>query len=153
YLRPLLGPGKPVFGAMLRMSGLGVLGMNYLFAAALEAEAVVLPEVSIATARELWALTERAGVNLLYLVPAQLELVLRLAGTPSTPRSGMVCITGSAPVRAELHRRLQESSSMTILNAYGLTEVAFAAFFGRTTDDGRGALDIGRPVTVEARLR
>jgi acyl-CoA synthetase (AMP-forming)/AMP-acid ligase II len=149
----LTGTRPHRFGCALRLSGLGVLGMNYLWAAALGAEVVVLPVTELASARSFFHRVHEHDVDLLYLVPAQAELLMRTAAPAPPPARRCVCICGSAPVRPQLQAYLQDRFGLLMLNAYGLTEVSFAAFFGSVDAAGKGRPDIGRPVTVTARLR
>jgi acyl-CoA synthetase (AMP-forming)/AMP-acid ligase II len=152
-LADLTGTRPHRFGCALRMSGLGVLGMNYLWAAALGAEVVVLPVAELASARSFFRQVGEHDIDLLYLVPAQAELLMRTAAQAPPPVNRCVCICGSAPLRPSLQAYLQDRFGLLMLNAYGLTEVAFAAFFGSVDAAGKGRPDIGKPVTVAARLR
>lgn len=149
----LTGTRPRRFGCALRMSGLGVLGMNYLWAAALGAGVVVLPVAELASARSFFHVVREHDIDLLYLVPAQAELLMRTAAQAPPAATRCVCICGGAPLRPVPQECLQDRFGLLMLNAYGLTEVAFAAFFGSVDAAGRGRPDIGEPVTVAARLR
>lgn len=152
-LSDLTGTRPHRFGCALRMSGLGVLGMNYLWAAALGAEVVVLPVAELASAGSFFQLVSGHQLDLLYLVPAQAELLMRTAAQAPPSGRRCVCICGSAPLRPLAQACLQDRFGLLMLNGYGLTEVAFAAFFGSVDAAGKGRPDIGKPVTVAARLR
>jgi acyl-CoA synthetase (AMP-forming)/AMP-acid ligase II len=152
-LPDLIGTRPHRFGCALRMSGLGVLGMNYLWAAALGAEVVVLPVAELASAGSFFQLVREHHADLLYLVPAQAELLMRTAAQAPPSARRCVCICGGAPLRPPLQARFQDRFGLLMLNGYGLTEVAFAAFFGSVDAAGKGRPDIGKPVTVAARLR
>ena len=152
-LAGLTGRQPHRFGCALRMSGLGVLGMNYLWAAALGAEVVVLPVAELASARSFFQLVHGHDIDLLYLVPAQAELLMRTAAQAPPHARRCVCICGGAPLRPQLQASMQDRFGLLMLNAYGLTEVGFAAFFGSVDAAGKGSPDIGKPVTVAARLR
>lgn len=152
-LSDLTGTRPRRFGCALRMSGLGVLGMNYLWAAALGAEVVVLPVADLASAGSFFHQVSRHELDLLYIVPAQAELLMRTAAPAPPSARRCVCICGSAPLRPLAQACLQDRFGLLTLNGYGLTEVAFAAFFGSVDAAGNGRPDIGRPVTVAARLR
>ena len=152
-LSDLTGTRPSRFGCALRMSGLGVLGMNYLWAAALGAEVVVLPVAELASAGSFFQLVSQQQLDLLYLVPAQAELLMRTAAQARPSARRCVCICGSSPLRPLVQASLQDRFGLLMLNGYGLTEVAFAAFFGSVDAAGKGRPDIGKPVTVAARLR
>jgi acyl-CoA synthetase (AMP-forming)/AMP-acid ligase II len=139
-------------GCAMRMSGLGVLGMHYLWPAVFGAEVVVLPELTLATARDHWAVCSAHGVDLTYLVPPLVELVRRAASPPTSSARRPLCLSGGAPLRPSAQQRFQERFGVVLLNAYGLTEVSFAAFFGDWNSEGWGTPSIGRPVTCSARL-
>jgi acyl-CoA synthetase (AMP-forming)/AMP-acid ligase II len=148
-----LGVGVPGrFGCAMRLSGLGVLGMNYLWPAVMGAQVVVLPELSLVTARGYALGLAEHRIGLTYLVPPMVELVTRMAVLPDRP-GRTVCLSGGAPLAPATQRRFQDRFGLPLLNAYGLTEVSFAAFLGDRDEDGFGTPSIGPPVTVEARLR
>ena len=149
----LLGrvPGR--LGCSMRMSGLGVLGMHYLWAAVAGAEAVVLPELSLSTARGYWAALAAHGVELTYLVPPLVELLDRAGKAPAEVGTRPVVLAGGAPLAPAVQRRFQERFGAVLLNAYGLTEASFAVFFGDRDPGGWGTASIGRPVTAAARVR
>jgi acyl-CoA synthetase (AMP-forming)/AMP-acid ligase II len=159
-LRDLLGHQPSRFGVSMRMSGLGILGMNYLWPAVMGMPVAVLPELTFASARRYWTDLRGNGVDLTYLAPALVELLNRTAtdqaaapGDPADPGDTVVCLSGGAPLSAAAQVRFQERFRAILLNVYGLTEVSFAAFFGDRDETGRATLSIGRPATVSARLR
>jgi acyl-CoA synthetase (AMP-forming)/AMP-acid ligase II len=149
----LLGrvPGR--FGCSMRMSGLGVLGVHYLWAAVAGAEAVVLPELTLSTARGYWAALAAHGVELTYLVPPLVELLNRAGTAPTGATPVPVVLAGGAPLSPAVQRRFQERFGAVLLNAYGLTEASFAVFFGDRDASGWGTGSIGRPATAAARVR
>ncbi|EST38949.1 hypothetical protein N566_04750 [Streptomycetaceae bacterium MP113-05] len=148
-----LGRRPARFGVSMRMSGLGILGMNYLWPAVMGMPVVVLPELSLSTAAAFWEAVDTHGVELTYLVPPLVELLNRVA-PPRTPEGpAIACLSGGASLSDHAHLLFQGRFGALLLNVYGLTEVSFAAFFGDRAADGRGTPLIGPPVTVEARLR
>lgn len=151
-LTTLCGRPPARLGCAMRMSGLGVLGMHYLWAAVLGAEVVVLPELTLATARDHWAVCYAHGVEVTYLVPPLVELLVRTAAPPAASAARPLCLSGGAPLRPPAQRRFQERFGVALLNAYGLTEVSFAAFLGDRDSAGWGTPSIGRPVTCRARV-
>lgn len=140
------------FGCTLRLSGLGVLGTGYLLAHHVGATAVVLPELTLETARELWAECARHEIDFIYLVPALVQLLNRLAapGEPGARRP--LVMVGAAPISEEAHATFQARFGARMFNCYGLTEAAFAVFFGQRRPDGFGTTSIGKARGVEARL-
>lgn len=156
-LRELLGREPSRFGVPTRMSGLGILGMNYLWPAVMGMSVVVLPELTFRSAGQFWNGLRAHGVDITYLVPALVELLNRVAVDEGPdgvePRETVVCLSGGAPLSPSAHASFQERFQAILLNVYGLTEVSFAAFFGDRDASGRGTPSIGRPATVDARLR
>jgi len=151
-LKQLTGHEVHRMGCSMRLSGLGVLGMHYLWAAVLDAEVVLLRELSVRTASDYLDEIEEQRIDTTYLVPPLLELVNRVTRSRPHPMLRTV-LTGGAPLPAATRQRFNERFDPLLLNAYGLTEAAFAAFLGDRDQQGRGTGRIGRPVTVEARLR
>ncbi|WP_200263470.1 AMP-binding protein [Streptomyces sp. HSG2] len=68
-LTDLMGRRPSRFGVSMRMSGLGILGMNYLWPAVLGMSVVVLPELTLASAGRYWAGLRTHAVEVTYLVP------------------------------------------------------------------------------------
>jgi acyl-CoA synthetase (AMP-forming)/AMP-acid ligase II len=149
----LLGRAPGRFGCSMRMSGLGVLGMHYLWAAVVGAEVVVLPELTLSSARGYWAALAAHDVELTYLVPPLVELLNRAAAAPAEDAPRPVVLAGAAPLVPAVQRRFQERFGAVLLNAYGLTEASFAVFFGDRDASGRGTSSIGQPNTAAARVR
>jgi long-chain acyl-CoA synthetase len=140
------------FGCTLRLSGLGVLGTGYLLAHFCGATAVVLPELTLETAREFWAICARHQIDFLYLVPALIQLMTKLT-QPLPPGAHLpLVMVGAAPIAPEAHEAFQVRFGARMFNCYGLTEAAFAVFFGQQRPDGFGTASIGRPRGIEARL-
>ncbi|WP_083917949.1 class I adenylate-forming enzyme family protein [Nocardiopsis xinjiangensis] len=156
-LRELLGYSPSRFGVSMRMSGLGILGMNYLWPAVMGIPVAVLPELTLMSANRYWSDLRAHGVEATYLVPALVELLNRAAPDETTEEgreTGTVaCLSGGAPLSPTALGLFQDRFRAVLLNVYGMTEVSFAAFFGDLDVNGRGTLSIGRPATVDARLR
>ncbi|HET9622747.1 MAG TPA: class I adenylate-forming enzyme family protein [Kofleriaceae bacterium] len=140
------------FGCTLRLSGLGVLGTGYLLAHFCAATAVVLPELTLETARDFWSICERYHIDFIYLVPALVQVMNKL--TEPLPPGGHVplVMVGAAPITAETHEAFQVRFGARMFNCYGLTEASFAVFFGQRRADGFGTPSIGPARGVEARL-
>ncbi|MFF7359470.1 AMP-binding protein [Streptomyces sp. NPDC008125] len=153
-LTELLGQGRRRFGVTMRLSGLGILGMNYLWPAVMGLPVTVLPELSVATAKDYWARLRQHDVDVTYLVPPLVDLLTKMSVDPEAEHGHTIaCLSGGAALFEQSQRAIQEKCQAVLLNVYGLTEVSFAAFFGDVGPDGRGTHSIGRPATVTARLR
>ncbi len=140
------------FGCILRLSGLGVLGTGYLLAHYCGATSVVLPELTLPTAHEFWTETARHEIDFIYLVPALVQLLNKLA-VPARPGAHLpLVMVGAAPITPEAHETFQTRFGTRMFNCYGLTEASFAVFFGQARPDGFGTTSIGQARGVEARL-
>lgn len=148
----LLGQRPRRFGVSMRMSGLGILGMNYLWPAVLGATVVVLPELGLVSAPSYWSALRAREVDVTYLVPPLVELLNRTAHDADGDDT-VTCLSGGAPLSVAAQDRFQTRFRAILLNIYGLTEVSFAAFFGHREPLGKATPSIGAPATVEARLR
>jgi acyl-CoA synthetase (AMP-forming)/AMP-acid ligase II len=140
------------FGCALRLSGLGVLGTGYLLAHYCGATAVVLPELSLETARDFWTTAARHRIDFIYLVPALVQLMNRLSMPLPLGSHRPLVMVGAAPITPEAHDGFQTRFGARMFNCYGLTEASFAVFFGQQRTDGFGTTSIGRARGVEARL-
>lgn len=148
-----LGVSRPRrYGNVMRVSGLGVLGVHYFFALEFGATTVVLPELGFENAAGYWSAVRDHRIDMTYLVPALLELVVR-RGRPVEGSDRLTALCGGAPMREEAQRGFQSSSGALLLNAYGATEMGFAIFFGDRDEQGRGTMSVGRPALGQARLR
>ncbi|WP_051450240.1 class I adenylate-forming enzyme family protein [Actinospica robiniae] len=137
----------------MRMSGSGVINLHHTWGAVLGACVVVLPELTVATARDYWARIQDEGIEQTFLVPQLVELVNRLAADRDPDRPGPVCFTGSAPLAPHTQDRFQRRFGLPLYNAYGLSETSSAAFFGHRGPDGLATNSIGVPERAAARLR
>lgn len=145
--------GAPrTFGCVLRLSGLGVFGTGYLLAHYLGATSIVLPELTLETARELWTEVTRHEIDFIYLVPALVQLLNKLAMPPAPGAHLPLVMVGAAPITPEAHHSFQTRFGARMFNCYGLTEASFAVFFGHKAADGFGTTSIGKARAVEARL-
>lgn len=152
-LRERIGTLPHTVGCAMRMSGLGILGVHYLWAATMGASTVALPELSLQNVGSYWENMVRHDVRLTYLVPTLVALV-NFAGPVRPPAATLpTVLSGGAPLPPGSQSRFQGVFKARLLNIYGLTEVAFAAFFGDVDEKGQGTPSVGRPATVRARLR
>lgn len=137
----------------MRMSGSGVINLHHTWGAVLGSCVVVLPELTVATARDYWVRIQDEEIEQTFLVPQLIELVNRLAADRDRERPGPVCFTGSAPLAPRTQERFQRRFGLPLYNAYGLSETSSAAFFGHRGPDGFATNSIGVPERVSARLR
>ncbi|MBM0274295.1 class I adenylate-forming enzyme family protein [Micromonospora tarensis] len=137
----------------MRMSGSGVINLHHTWAAVLGACVVVLPELTVSTARDYWSRLESHGIDQMFLVPQLIEVVNRFAADRDTSVPGPLCFTGSAPLSPRTQDRFQRRFGVPLFNAYGLSETMSAAFFGQLGPDGLATNSIGVPERATARLR
>ncbi|WP_371476978.1 class I adenylate-forming enzyme family protein [Kitasatospora sp. NBC_00315] len=137
----------------MRMSGSGVINLHHTWGAVLGATVVVLPELTVASARGYWARLAEHHIDQTFLVPQLVELVNRFAQDRETTGPGPLCFTGSAPLSPRTQERFQRRFGLPLMNAYGLSETSSAAFFGDLGADGLATNRIGVPERVAARLR
>lgn len=140
------------FGSVFNIGGLGVLGLNFLFAMECGSATVVLPALSLADAAGYWQQLAAAEVDFLYLVPTLVQLVTRI--TRPVPSRLRLCVTGAAPISPDVHAQFQDRFGVPLRNIYGMTEASFGIFYGAQSADGRGAWHLGTPADpIEVRLR
>lgn len=139
-------------GCNARLSGSGVLNLNYTWAPFSDAATVVLPELTLSTARNYWRAVQEFGVEQAYLFPAQVEMVNQVALPRSPGDTAPLCLTGSAPVSARLQSRFKERFGLPLVNCFGISEAMCTIFFGHIDGDGNATTDIGVPWLLQARL-
>jgi long-chain acyl-CoA synthetase len=137
----------------MRMSGSGVINLHHTWGAVMGACVVVLPELTVATARDYWTRVHEEEVEQTFLVPQLVELINRFATDREPGAIGPVCFTGSAPLSERTQERFQRRFGLPLFNAYGLSETSSAAFFGQRGADGLATHSIGVPERARARLR
>ncbi|TXH22323.1 MAG: long-chain fatty acid--CoA ligase [Mycobacterium sp.] len=136
------GASPKRIGYSARLSGSGVLNLNYMWAPFADAAVVVLPELTVSTARHYWGQIDEAGVEQTYLFPAHVEIVNQLA-LRSPLRVAPLCLTGSAPIPERLQRRFQERFGLPLLNCYGIMEAMCIVFFGHVGGDCNATAAVG----------
>jgi long-chain acyl-CoA synthetase len=143
--------GKPPrrIGYSARLSGSGVLNLNYIWAPFVGAAVVVLPELTVSSARDYWRHIESAGVEQTYLFPAHIELANQLAQRVDLSVTPL-CLTGSAPVSARLQRRFVQRFGIPLRNCYGIMEAMCIVFFGHLDQDGNATTSVGKPEADDA---
>jgi long-chain acyl-CoA synthetase len=140
-------------GNVFRTGGLGVLGINYLFAMECGAAVVVLNELGMETARGFWSEVKSNSVDFIYLVPTAVQMITRLS-EPVSDHRRILCITGGAPVSEQTHSLFQDRFDHTLRNVYGLTEATCGILWGACGPDGRALRHLGKPPrNLRLRLR
>jgi len=139
-------------GSLFAVNGLGVLGVCFLLPREVGASTRVFPAFTLANLRQTWAEVIEGGIDFVYLVPPLVRLLMTL---PVHARVGepVLAFCAAAPVTETELRTLEARQPVRIFNAYGLTELTFAVFFGVRADDDLASGSIGRPIGVAARLR
>ena len=102
---------------LFHMHGLGV-GLHGSLAVG--ARAVLLPEFDV---NEVLDSIQKYDATMFFGVPTMYN---RLVESPRAPEISQLrlCVSGSAPLAAELHRRIQAVSGQRVLERYGMTETA-----------------------------
>jgi long-chain acyl-CoA synthetase len=139
-------------GCSTRLSGSGLLNLTYSWAPFLDGAVVILPEITITSARTYWRRSDEHEVDLTFLFPAQVEILNQLALPRSPERTATLCLTGSAPVSARLQQRFKERFGLQLINTYGMSEAPSIVTFGDFDKDGNATNDVGVPWMLQARL-
>jgi malonyl-CoA/methylmalonyl-CoA synthetase len=129
---------------LFHMHGLGV-GVNGTVAA--DAEAIVLPRFD---ADAVFDAAFEHGATMFFGVPT---MYARLAEHPRLPELGALrlCVSGSAPLPAELWHRIREGCGQEVLERYGMSETAMLT--SNPLDGPRRPGTVGVPLPgVQVRL-
>jgi acyl-CoA synthetase (AMP-forming)/AMP-acid ligase II len=139
-------------GCSMRLSGSGILNLNYTWAAFAGATLVILPQLKIDNAKDYWVRISAYGIQQAFLVPSLIELLNHIA-SPHRQNEKVICLTGSSPLTINTQNRFQQKFELALLNAYGLSETMCTCFFG-TYEEGSGyaSNSIGFPWLLNARL-
>ncbi|MGN2261120.1 AMP-binding protein, partial [Pseudomonas aeruginosa] len=103
--RDCLGIGEHTrSGCFYRISGLGILGINFLFPLLYGGSAVLLPLHCWADSEGFWEYVERFGISFLYLVPPVVNHMVKEGSPPPRrlPLQRLLCVAGSARLDADL---------------------------------------------------
>lgn len=130
---------------LFHLHGLGV-GVNGTLLCG--ASAVLLPRFDVDAVA---SVAREPGVTLFFGVPTMYTRLLR-ASRMEDLRRLRVCVSGSAPLSAELHRALQEASGQTVLERYGMSETLMLTSNPLVGDRRAGTVGFALP-GVEVRLR
>jgi malonyl-CoA/methylmalonyl-CoA synthetase len=129
---------------LFHMHGLGV-GLHGTLTVG--ARAVLLPAFDVDTVLDAAA---QHDATMFFGVPTMYN---RLVDSPRARELGRLrlCVSGSAPLPAELHRRFEEASGQRVLERYGMTETAMLV--SNPHDGDRRPGTVGFPLPgVEVRL-
>ncbi|MEK2634347.1 AMP-binding protein [Pseudomonas aeruginosa] len=123
--RDCLGIGEHTrSGCFYRISGLGILGINFLFPLLYGGSAVLLPLHCWADSEGFWECVERFGISFLYLVPPVVNHMVKEGSPPPRrlPLQRLLCVAGSARLDADLQAAFQRDYA-ALANIYGLSGV------------------------------
>ena len=117
-------------GCFYRISGLGILGINFLFMHVAGGTGNMLPEYAYTHEDKLKSYIEKFEINFLYIVPAIVNYVINYY---SSTASSWFCKILSVSSAAPLSKKQQDLFQVRfgpLANIYGLTECGFAFLFG-----------------------
>ncbi|MBS0972849.1 class I adenylate-forming enzyme family protein [Serratia rubidaea] len=119
-------------GCFYRVSGLGILGINFLFPLLYGGSVVLLPLHCWAESDDFWRYVDRFAITFLYMVPPIVNFMVKEGTPPPHPYrlERLLCVAGSARLDAEAQRLFQQHFA-PLANIYGLSECGFAFLFGR----------------------
>lgn len=137
--------------SLFPLNGIGVLGVCFLLPREIGAATYVFPPFNIATISGSWKNLFVQGVDFVYLVPALVRLLNRIA-IPVLRGRRVMAFCAAAPVDENDLRSLERTYPLTVYNVYGLTELTFAVFFGCRAENGGPSNSIGYPLGVEAKI-
>ncbi|CAM4050218.1 AMP-binding protein [Serratia silvae] len=105
-----LGTGEHTrAGCFYRVSGLGILGINFLFPLLYGGSVVLLPLHCWADSTYFWHLVNELSITFLYMVPPIVNFMVKEGLPPSErlPLSRLLCVAGSARLDAGLQDAFQ----------------------------------------------
>jgi len=139
-------------GCFYRVSGLGILGIHFLFPILHGGSCIILPQFCYFDVAAFWRLVGQWRINFLYIVPPIANYLVKEGAALERPfgPDALLCVAGSARLDAEIQRRFQQAFA-PLANIYGLSECGFAFLFGHF--DGRGySHSVGPAVGLELKL-
>lgn len=140
-------------GCFYRVSGLGILGINFLFPLLFGGSVVLLPLHCWAEDDRLWEYVERFAISFLYMVPPVVNFMVKEGVKPARryPLSRLLCVGGSARLDPDIQQAYQRDFA-SLANIYGLSECGFAFLFGRRSDEENFDNSVGPAVGLSLRL-
>ena len=139
-------------GCFYRISGLGILGIHFLFPQLFGGSVTILPAFAYVDGDALWRMVRDCGINFLYIVPPIVNFLVKEGVPPTSPFAddSLLCVAGSARLDPEMQRRFQERFA-PLANIYGLSECGFAFLFGHRRGD-RFDNSVGPAVGLELKI-
>ncbi|MEO9386665.1 class I adenylate-forming enzyme family protein [Chromobacterium phragmitis] len=139
-------------GCFYRVSGLGILGIHFLFPILHGGSTVILPQFAYFDVAAFWQLVKQWQVNFLYIVPPIANYIVKEGQALEQPFGAdqLLCVAGSARLDAEIQRRFQQAFA-PLANIYGLSECGFAFLFGHF-DGRRYTHSVGPAVGLQLKL-
>ncbi len=147
-----IGPQTRV-GCFYRISGLGILGLNFLFPILYGGSVVLLPTYIYTEGNSFWRLVRDAGINFLYLVPPIVNYLVKECDALHQPfgLGELLCVAGSARLDPDVQSLFQQRFA-PLANIYGLSECGFAFLFGRRVGNQFNN-SVGPAVGIELQLK
>jgi len=117
-------------GCFYRISGLGILGINFLFMHTIGGTGNILPEFGYFNEKELRKYVEKYKINFLYLVPPIVNYLIH--NYSDLAHSWLSCVLGvSSAAKLDREKQMEYQARFgQLVNIYGLTECGFAFLFG-----------------------
>jgi len=140
-------------GCFYRISGLGILGINFFFPLLFGGSVVLLPLHCWADEDSLWNYVDRFAISFLYIVPPIVNFIVKEGLPPAQryPLSRLLCVGGSARLDSDIQAEFQLKYA-PLANIYGLSECGFAFLFGRRHDEESFDNSVGPAVGLSLKL-
>jgi long-chain acyl-CoA synthetase len=125
-----IGPNTNA-GCFYRVSGLGILGIHFLFPLLYGGSVTIMDRFSYSIPDQFWSEVQRHKVNFLYIVPPIANFLVK-EGHQLQHRfsiDDLLCVSGAARLDPEIQKSFQEKFA-PLANIYGLSECGFAFLFG-----------------------
>lgn len=137
--------------SLFPINGIGVLGVCFLLPREIGAATRVFPPFAMTNVQRSWQGVIGGDVDFVYVVPPLVRLLNALP--PMRPSDKQVLVLcAAAPVREYELRTLERKFPVRAFNAYGLTEMTFAVFFGCRDFGDVASESIGYPVGIDAKI-
>ena len=141
-----------VSGCPFDITGLGLLGMCFLFPLYTQGHTVLLDPFSYVEPEIYFRKLKEYGVNFQYFVPAIIKNILLSEVDFSNYCSGIVTVSGGALLNHKIQDEYQKYFSK-LANVYGVSECGFAVLFGSYDNTtGKYRNDVGKPIGIEVKI-
>jgi long-chain acyl-CoA synthetase len=137
---------------LYRISGLGILGINFLFPHSMGGTTVIFPPYSYHDFNELWIRIKEEGISLIYLVPPIINYIIGnhdLSTFQYNPN--ILCLSGAAKLDVSIQNKFQAFLA-PLANIYGLSECGFAFLFGDKIANDCYSNSVGYPIGIEIKI-